>query len=553
MKFKKLVFGAIGAAVLGASGWGLYRLGVERGLERTSSASVPMAAASAQSAMQAAVQGSTEGENATRRHMKLGLRAGDVDPANGRKVLYYHDPMMPSVKFDKPGKSPFMDMMLVPVYSGGEEEDRKIAVSPRMQQSIGIRTAEVRNGVLALEVSAPGNIAYDERDQAVIQARATGYVQHLYVRATLDPVRKGQALVDLYVPDWVAAQEDFLALRRMQAADLASLLAAARERMRQVGMTDGQIRLIESTGAAHPVTTLHAPIDGVVTELGAREGMTVTTGATLFRINGLGTVWADAQVPESQVALLRPAAKVRVRSPAFAETTFDSRVQAILPDVDLATRTIKVRTELINRGGRLMPGMFVAMRFVGVRAKNALLVPSEAVIQTGARALVMLAENDGTFRPVEVETGLESNGQTEIKRGLQAGQRVAVSGQFLIDSEASVRGVETRLGGSPSKALAAPGAAPTAPRHSGEARVEAIGKDAVTLSHGPIPSMHWGAMTMDFKLPPLGLPRGATVGSRVTFEFYMGPDGLPQLTRIAPAQAPQPGRAAVGAPPGARP
>ncbi len=553
MKFQKLVFGAIGAAVLGATGWWTYRLGVEHGLERAPGASVSKPAANVQGTTQASVQGTAEGENATRRHMKLGLKAGDIDPANGRKILYYHDPMVPNVKFDKPGKSPFMDMMLVPVYAGaGGGDNEAIAVSPRIEQSIGLRTAEVREGIVSPQVSAEGTIAYNERHQAVIQARAMGYIEHLYVRAGFDRVRDGQALVDLYVPDWVAAQEEFLAVRRMRGANITPLLDAARERMRQAGMTDEQIRLVESTGSAHPVITLRSPFDGVVVELAAREGMTVAAGETLFRINGLSTVWADAEVPESQVALLRPGAEVQTQTPAVPGTTFDGRVQAILPDVNPATRTIKVRTELTNRGGRLMPGMFVAMRFMDLEAQKSLMVPSDAVIQTGTRALVMLAGNDGTFRPVEVETGLESGGQTEIKRGLQAGQRVVVSGQFLLDSEASLRGLEARLGDARSTS-APPAPATSAPLHQGEARVEAIGGDAVTLSHEPIPSMHWGAMTMDFKLPPHGLPPGIGVGARVAFEFFIGPDGLPQLTRIAPAQAPQPGPAAAVAPSGAAP
>jgi Cu(I)/Ag(I) efflux system membrane fusion protein len=218
----------------------------------------------------------------------------------GRRILYYHDPMMPAYKFDAPAKSPFMDMMLVPVYDGGAGDEGKVTVSPRIQQNLGLRTAEVTEGRLSSQVSAVGSIAFNERDQVIVQARATAYVEHLYVRASLDPVRQGQALADLYVPDWIAAQEEFLALRGMQGANLASLVDAARQRMRQVGMSDTQIRLVESTGKPQARITLTAPIGGVVTELLAREGMTVMAGSTLVRINGLGTVWANAEVPESQ-------------------------------------------------------------------------------------------------------------------------------------------------------------------------------------------------------------------------------------------------------------
>jgi Cu(I)/Ag(I) efflux system membrane fusion protein len=210
-------------------------------------------------------------------------------------------------------------------------------------------------------------------------------------------------------------------------------------------MSDAQIRLVESSGKTQPRITLTAPIGGVIVELMAREGMTVMAGATLFRINGLGTVWANAEVPESQAALLRPGAKVQAKSPAVPGTTFDGKVQALLPEVNAATRTLKARVELANPGGRLAPGMFVTMNFMDMRAEKALLVPSDAVIQTGKRTVVMLAEDNGRFRTVDVQPGIESAGQAEIKRGLQAGQRVVVSSQFLIDSEASLRAVETRL------------------------------------------------------------------------------------------------------------
>jgi Cu(I)/Ag(I) efflux system membrane fusion protein len=281
-----------------------------------------------------------------------------------------------------------------------------------------------------------------------------------------------------------------------------------------------------------------------VVELMAREGMTAMAGATLFRINGIATVWAHAEVPESQAALLRPGAKVQAKSPAAPGETFDGKVQAILPEVVAATRTLKARMELANPGGRLVPGMFVQMQFMDMRAEKTLLVPTEAVIQTGRRTVVMLAEENGRFRPVDVEVGIESGGQTEVKRGLSVGQRVVVSSQFLIDSEASLRGVEARLNAEPQAGAAS--AAASAPRHVGDAKVEAIGRDAMTLTHGPIPSLKWGPMTMDFKLPPGGAPRNVQVGDRVTFEFTMGKDNLPQLTSVAPTASP---RASAGSKP----
>jgi membrane fusion protein, copper/silver efflux system len=436
MKRGFLIGGFALVVALAAGGYGLYGLGVKRGMSEVN----PVPAAKADPPA-----GIGEGEDATRRHLHSGLKAGDVDPVNGRKILYYHDPMVPANKFDKPGKSPYMDMMLVPVYSGSNGDDTAVAVSPRIEQNLGLRTAQVVEAALSPQVSAVGSVAFNERDQVIVQARATGFVEHLYVRATLDPVRKGQPLADLYVPDWVAAQGEYLAVRRMQGSDLAPVLDAARARMRQAGMTDEQIQLVESTGSTQPRITLTAPISGVVVELMSREGMTVMAGATLFRINGLATVWANAEVPESQAGLLRPGAKVQATSPAVPGVKFEGRVQAILPEVNPVTRTLKARMELVNPGERLAPGMFVTMQFADPRPQKSLLVPTDAVIQTGKRTLVMVAEDNGRFLPVEVEAGIESAGKTEIKRGLQAGQRVVVSSQFLIDSEASLRGLEERL------------------------------------------------------------------------------------------------------------
>jgi Cu(I)/Ag(I) efflux system membrane fusion protein len=370
------------------------------------------------------------------------------------------------------------------------------------------------------------------------------------VRATLDRVARGQALAEIYVPDWVAAQQEFLSVRRLQGPDVAPLVEGARSRMRLAGMTEEQIRAVEASGQVRPRTVVVAPAGGLVTEVAVREGMAVASGTTLFRISGFSTVWANAEVPESQAALLRPGARVLAQAPATPGVTYEGRVQALVPDVSAATRTIKARVELDNPRGQLVPGMFVSMNFTDMRAEKSIVVPSEAVIHTGKRAVVILAEENGRFRPVEVQAGIESGGQTEIRKGLQPGRRVVVSSQFLIDSEASLKGVEARLNSGPS--AAAPAAAEQ--RHEGEARVEAIAKDEITLSHGPIPSIKWGPMTMDFKLPPPHqVPRNLQPGDSVTFEFLMAREGLPQITRMSPLPAGPAPQAPASAPaPGAK-
>lgn len=533
---------AAGAALLVAIGYGMFLIGMERGKAAHDTAA---GTATTQGAGSTAVDPSTwtipQGEEATRRHMREGIKAGSIDPLTGRRVLYYHDPMVPGRKFDAPAKSPFMDMMLVPVYAGSEGTDAgSVTVSPRIQQNLGLRTAVVVEGRMAPEVTASGSISWNERDQVVVQARASAFIERLHVRATLDRVAKGQVLAELHVPDWVAAQEDFLALRRMQGENLGVLREAAKSRMRQAGMSAEQIANVEAGGRVQARITLTAPIAGVVTEIAARDGMAVMPGATLFRINGLSTVWAQAEVPESQAALLRPSTRVRVTTPAAPGEVFDGKVQTLLPEVAPGTRTVKARMEIDNRRGHLVPGMFVHMQFVDASRATTLLVPTEAVIHTGRRTVVMVAEDGGRFRPVDVVTGMESGGQTEVKRGLQAGQKVVVSSQFLIDSEASLRGLEARLNAAaPTAPASAPGAASTATTHRTEGKIEALQGDTVTLTHPPIPALKWPTMTMDFKLPPTAQqPRGLAAGDQVDIEFRMQEGEVPRITsiqRIAPS------------------
>jgi Cu(I)/Ag(I) efflux system membrane fusion protein len=229
MKTKHILIALAALVLVGAAGAALYRTGIERGAKSAA--------------------------------------------AQEKKPLYWHDPMVPGQKFDKPGKSPFMDMQLVPVYAGEAADEGKVAISPRMQQNLGMRTAKVSSGRLESALAAVGSVAYNERDVALVQARSGGFVSRLHVRAPLDRVRKGQALLELYSPDWIAAQEDYLAARRMQGAAAEGLADASRERMRLAGMDEDHIGLVERTGKVHPRVVVTAPIGGVVAELSAREGM----------------------------------------------------------------------------------------------------------------------------------------------------------------------------------------------------------------------------------------------------------------------------------------
>ncbi len=444
-----------------------------------------------------------------------------------RKPLYYYDPMYPQQKFDKPGKSPFMDMALVPAYADEGADQGSVRISSRVAQNLGIRTAEVSSGPLERKVEVVGAVMYDERAVTVVQARVGGFIEKLFVRAPLDPVAKGQPLAEIMAPDWVAAQEEYLALKSSPQANDA-LRAAARQRLAVIGMPDATIAALDATGRAHPRITLVSPVSGVVGELAVREGMTVMPGAMLFRLNGLSTVWVQADIPETQAAWLVPGSAVDASVPAYPGEVFKGRVVALLPEVNAGTRTLKGRIEVANPRHRLAPGMFATVAVATPAQKAVLQVPSEAVIQTGKRSVVIVAVtgDDGRqqFAPTDVETGAEVNGMTEIRSGLAKGMKVVLSGQFLIDSEANLKTSGTRMSEAP-----APGAI-----HHGEGRVEKVGKDSVTLSHGAIASLKMGAMTMDYKAPANVIPATLKAGTMVTFDVAVSPQGEMSLTRIEP-------------------
>jgi Cu(I)/Ag(I) efflux system membrane fusion protein len=363
--------------------------------------------------------------------------------ADARKILYWYDPMVPAQHFDKPGKSPFMDMELVPKYAGDADAtgtEAGVRIDPATAQNLGLRTVEAKQGVLAGSLTATGVIDFNQRDVAVIQARTGGFVQKVYGRAPGDVIRAGAALADLLVPEWAGAQAEYLAVRRT--GDTA-LVAAARQRLRLLGMPEATIATVDRDARPRAVITVTAPLGGVITKLDVRAGMTVATGQSLAEVNGLSRVWVTAAVPEAQAGRLRQGQGVGVALTAYPGETLRGVVQAILPQAQGDSRTLQARIELPNPGGKLRPSMFATVSF-DQDARPALLLPSEAVIRTGRRAIVMLATDGGRYQAVEVKVGREAGGQSEILGGLNAGQKVVASGQFLIDSEASLAGLRIR-------------------------------------------------------------------------------------------------------------
>lgn len=360
-----------------------------------------------------------------------------------RKVLYWYDPMVPQERYDNPNSLSSMGMKTQPKYADDNAAPGGVpgvTIDPEAMQNLGIRVVEAKMGSLAATLSVTGSIDFNQRDVAIIQARSGGFVSRVYARAPGDVVRAGAPIADVQLPEWGGAQTEFLAVKRLGRPDLT---IAAGQRLKLLGMSDGLIASVERSGRTNGTITITSPLSGVIQTLDVRAGMTLAQGQTLAQVTGIGTVWLNAAVPEAQAGSVRVGQSASATLTAFPGETFGGRIIAILPAAQTDSRTITVRIELANRGGRLRPGMFAQVALGGT-GSTALLVPSEAVIRTGTHTIVMLAIGNGRYQPAEVRTGREGGGQTEILEGLAVGEKVVASGQFLLDSEASLTGIPAR-------------------------------------------------------------------------------------------------------------
>ncbi|MBT9596969.1 MAG: efflux RND transporter periplasmic adaptor subunit [Vitreoscilla sp.] len=354
-----------------------------------------------------------------------------------RQVLYWHDPMVPGQRFDKPGKSPFMDMQLEPVYAD-EANDSGVKIGSQVQQNLGIRIAAVKRADVSSSFDAVGTVQFDERLNVAVQTRTAGYLERLSVRAPMERVTKGQALATVFAPEWLGPLNDIVALKRAGVSP--ELLAAARERTRAMSIPSELLRQAEEGGTPQARYTVVAPAAGVVAELGVREGVAVAPGMTLFRIAGLEKVWAVAEIPEAQAVRLTRGQKVSAALQADPAQKFTGVMQEILPQVNATTRTLQARFEVDNQSGRLVPGMLLRLQVAGPTASR-LVVPSEAVIRTGTRAVAIVRKDNGRFEPRDVKLGVDLGDTLEVVEGLMEGDEVVASGQFLVDSEARLRTV----------------------------------------------------------------------------------------------------------------
>ncbi|QUE97613.1 efflux RND transporter periplasmic adaptor subunit [Klebsiella pasteurii] len=448
--------------------------------------------------------------------------ADGAQTETGRKVLYWYDPMAPGTRFDKPGKSPFMDMDLVPRYAdeGAGEEAGGVQISARQQQNLGVRTADVARRTLAQKLSAFGTVAIDERSVETVPALASGLIEKLYVNASQQFVKKNEALAELWIPQWAAAQQEYLAVRQLGDS---GLTAAARGRLQLQFMPDAIIRSVERSGKPQTRITVRAPHDGYVSKLDVRTSAQVTATQPLFELASLDPVWIVIDYPQSQASLLRVGSQVTAATSSWPGTTFQGTVSELLPDLEATTRTLKARVVLNNPQHQLKPGMYLNVELAEAQqGREVLTIPEEALIATGTSNRVLIADGEGHFRPVEVTAGRTQDGLVEVTSGLEEGQKVVTSGQFLIDSEASLRSALPQMTGQNEEIQS----------YSAQGIIKAVSDEAVTIAHQPVPALKWPAMIMDFAITPQ-LREQVRPGESVMFHFVLTDEGA-RVTSIMP-------------------
>ena len=352
-----------------------------------------------------------------------------------RKVLFWYDPMKPDTKFDKPGKSPFMDMDLVPKYAdeSGDKSSGGIRIDPTQVQNLGLKTQKVTRGMLNYSQTIPANVSYNEYQFVIVQARSDGFVEKVYPLTIGDHVKKGTPLIDITIPEWVEAQSEFLLLSGT--GGTSTQIKGVLERLRLAGMPEEDIQRLRSTRTIQTRFTIKAPIDGVITAFDLRTGMNISKDKVVAQIQGMDPVWISAAVPESIAYLLKDTSQFEISVPAYPDKTFHVEKWNILPSVDQTTRTLQVRLQVSNKDEFLKPGMNAYLK-LNTKSQEMLLIPSQAVIDTGKEQRVITVDDEGKFVPKQIHVLHESQQQSGIGSGLNEGDTVVVSGLFLIDLRA---------------------------------------------------------------------------------------------------------------------
>jgi len=498
--------------------------------------------------------------------------------AKPRKLLYYRNPMGLADTSPTPKKDP-MGMDYIAVYEGEDPDSgsaasaNQIRISTEKIQKLGVRVETAGMRALGRSVRAAGRVEPDERHIYSISPKFEGYVERLHVNVTGQPVAKGQPLFEVYSPELVSAQREYIIARQgVQAmsnagseaqAGMEQLAESSLARLRNWDLSGEQIAALVRTGQATRTVTFRSPVSGVVTEKKALQGMRFMPGESLYQVTDLSSVWVMADVFEQDIGLVKTGSMASVKINAYPDQSFSGRITYIYPTLKPETRTVPVRIELANPGRLLKPAMFAQVE-LQVGAKAAVLaIPDSAVIDSGKRQVVLVQLQEGRFEPREVKLGARADNYVQVREGIQEGEQVVVAANFLIDAESNLKAAVGGLGGhaghgqaasgagaAASAAVAAPAGAgpaaaapvtgPAAIAHKGQGSVEAIDPKAgtVSLNHGAIATLKWPAMTMEFKVANASLLKDLKAGAPVAFEFVERQPGEWVITSLTPTAAP---------------
>ncbi len=377
--------------------------------------------------------------------------------SKARRILYYRSPMNPSATSPVPAKDS-MGMDYVPVYAGEAQAavPGTVRIDPVIVQDIGVRTATVVRRTISRRVRAVGRVTYDEDLLTRLHPKIKGWVQRTYVDRTGQKVAKGAILLSIYSPQLVTSEQEYLlALRNRRVLENSpfpdirhgarELMRTARERLALLDMPAAQIRQLERTRRVLRDVQIRSPFNGYVMRVGARDGQYVTPATELYAIADLHKVWVYAYIYEYEIPWVRKGDEADLHLAALPGRTFRGRITYVYPDLDMKTRTLRVRFEFDNPNLELKPMMFANVSIHAAPRHNALVVPSQAVIRTGTRNVVFVVRSPGKFEPRDVRLGVTSEGLTQILSGLRPGERVVTSAEFLIDSESNLREAAAKM------------------------------------------------------------------------------------------------------------
>lgn len=360
-----------------------------------------------------------------------------------KRILYYRDPMDASMRSDKPGKSP-MGMDMVPVYEG--EEGGGIKIDPTTVQNIGVRYETAQRRMLSKTIRTVGKVDYDERKLYYVNAKISGWIDKLYVNYTGKFIRKGEPLLEIYSPELVSAEEEYIIALKYRNADTSQhdqsdLYNRAHRRLMYWDISHEQIQRLEVTKQPEKTMTLTAPATGVVVEKNVLQGGSIMAGTNLYKIADLSTVWVNAEVYEYEVPFIKVGQRATITLAYIPGKVITGRVSYIYPYLNPDTRTVRVRVEIPNPNLLLKPEMFATVELQSPVAVNAVALPEQAVIHSGERNVVIVSRGDGRFESRDVKLGILASGYYQVLDGVQEGEKIVVSSQFLLDSESNLKAV----------------------------------------------------------------------------------------------------------------